>query len=35
MSDLKLREEKIKAKRMQTPRKEFVKEVGSRFGTYL
>jgi len=30
MSDIKIREEKIKAKRMQTPRREFLKEISSR-----
>ncbi|MBU0626268.1 hypothetical protein KKH82_02320, partial [Patescibacteria group bacterium] len=31
MSDLKKREDKIKAKRMQTPWRDFVKEIGSWF----
>ena len=35
MSDLKQREDKIKTKRMHTERRTFVREVGSRFGTYL
>lgn len=35
MQDIKQREEKIKAKRKQTERRTFVREIGSRFGTYL
>jgi hypothetical protein len=30
MSDIKIREDKIKAKRMQTPRRDFLKEITSR-----
>ena len=32
MSDIKIREEKMKAKRMQTPFRDFVKEMCSRYG---
>jgi len=32
MSDIKIREEKMKAKRMQTPFRDFVKEICSRYG---
>ena len=35
MVNIKQREEKIKDKRKQTERRTFVREVGSRFGTYL
>ncbi|MEI6774383.1 MAG: hypothetical protein WCL18_06450 [bacterium] len=31
MSDIKIREEKIKEKRKQTPRAEYIKEIASRY----